>query len=89
MEPKILQVYSQIQQGVAPLKAIREALGLTQQEFAEKLGVVVSTVHRWETGKSEMTLDLEQIQKFDKMLQEIGLTFHTIPTKAGPPPKSD
>lgn len=84
MEPKILQVYSQIKEGIAPLKAIREALGLTQQEFAESIGVAVSTVHRWETGKSEMTLNVEQMQKFDRLLRGIGMDLQNLPNELGP-----
>jgi DNA-binding transcriptional regulator YiaG len=29
---------------------IREALDLTQEEFARRLGVIVTTVSRWENG---------------------------------------
>jgi len=33
------------------IKKLRKALGLTQKEFACKLGVNISTLSRWETGK--------------------------------------
>ena len=32
------------------VKDIREKLGMTQQRFAEYLGVSFQTVNRWETG---------------------------------------
>ena len=32
------------------IKAIRVKLGLTQQEFAYRLGVALPTVSRWENG---------------------------------------
>jgi transcriptional regulator with XRE-family HTH domain len=32
---------------------VREQLGLTKEEFAKKVGVQVSTVWRWETGRSK------------------------------------
>jgi putative transcriptional regulator len=32
-------------------KALRAALGLTQERFAARVGVTVSTVNRWENGK--------------------------------------
>lgn len=35
------------------IKQARLALGLTQQQFAVKLGVTVSTVSRWESGISK------------------------------------
>lgn len=33
------------------LKLLREKLLLTQEEFANYIGVCASTVNRWETGK--------------------------------------
>lgn len=35
----------------ADLRAAREALGLTQTEFAARLGVHWTTVSRWENGR--------------------------------------
>ncbi len=32
------------------LRTLRDALSLTQEEFANELGVTVSTVNRWENG---------------------------------------
>ena len=34
------------------VKKIRLALGLTQEEFAHQLGVTLSTVNRWENGRT-------------------------------------
>lgn len=34
-------------------KALRQDLGLTQQDFSALLGVSLSTVQRWEAGKSK------------------------------------
>ena len=34
------------------VRVVRKRLGLTQAEFAERLGVTLLTVHRWEAGKS-------------------------------------
>jgi len=35
------------------IKAIREKMGLTQEEIAQKLGVSWGTVARWEAGKGK------------------------------------
>ena len=35
------------------VKSLRAALNLTQEQFAAKLGVTVSTVNRWENGKGK------------------------------------
>lgn len=37
------------------VKGIRVALGLTQQGFADKLGVGINMVSRWERGEAEPT----------------------------------
>lgn len=34
------------------IKEIRENLKMTQQEFAEKIGVALSSVANWESGRS-------------------------------------
>lgn len=33
-------------------RRIREALGLTQEQFADQLGVQPLTIHFWESGKT-------------------------------------
>ena len=35
------------------IKKLRKQLNLTQEEFAVELGVVVSTVNRWEKGHAK------------------------------------
>lgn len=39
----------------AELRAAREALGLTQPELGERLGVHWTTVSRWENGRSAIS----------------------------------
>ena len=38
--------------GGVQIRRIRKGLGLTQSQFAERLGVTPITVHRWESGQS-------------------------------------
>jgi len=52
------------------IKSIRESLGLTQREFAQKLGVAPLTISHWETGSRypsslavKAILMLEKIEK--------------------------
>jgi len=35
------------------IRDLRSRLGLTQEQFAAKVGVTFSTVNRWESGKSK------------------------------------
>jgi transcriptional regulator with XRE-family HTH domain len=35
----------------ALIKELRERLGLTQEQFAQRVGVTYSTVNHWENGK--------------------------------------
>ncbi len=49
------------------LKEARSALGLTQKELGEQLGVTANTVARWERGERTipefLTLALETIER--------------------------
>jgi len=48
-------------------RIIREKLKLTQEEFAEKIGVAFCTVNRWERGHSKPSqLALKEITKLLK-----------------------
>ena len=46
------------------IKDLRSKLGLTQEQFAAKVGVTFSTVNRWESGKSKPSpLAMRQIEE--------------------------
>lgn len=51
-------------------KTLRAALGLTQEQFAARLGVTVSTVNRWENGKGRPS-PLAQ-RRIEELWQEVG-----------------
>jgi len=49
------------------IRDLRSRLGLTQEQFAAKVGVTFSTVNRWESGKSKPSpLAAQQIQGLTK-----------------------
>jgi len=35
------------------IRALRKSMGLTQEQFAAKVGVTFSTVNRWENGRGK------------------------------------
>jgi len=37
------------------IRTLRQTLGLTQEEFAHRLGITVATVNRWENGHNSPT----------------------------------
>ncbi len=46
------------------IRKLRLALGLTQEQFAAKVGVTFSTANRWESGKSKPSpLAMQQIKE--------------------------
>ena len=49
------------------IRKLRTAIGLTQEQFAAKLGVTYSTINRWENNKSKPSplawLKIEKLQK--------------------------
>jgi putative transcriptional regulator len=58
------------------IRAIREALGISQEAFARRVGVAYNTVNRWEKGKSlpksspiiEKVLELAREARLDDMV---------------------
>ena len=46
------------------IRNLRSKLGMTQEQFAAKIGVTFSTVNRWESGKSKPSpLAMRQIEE--------------------------
>lgn len=57
------------------VKELRNKLILTQQEFAELLGVSFSSINRWESGRHEPTMKIkrklvELCKKYNVVLEE-------------------
>lgn len=84
IDPSILKIYSRIQEGESALKVIREALDMSQQEFASYIGVSTTSVSRWERGTSEMSLTLKQLSKFTELLRRLGMSLDNLPDYVGP-----
>lgn len=57
----------------ALVKALRQRLGLTQEQFAHRLGVTFASVNRWENG--QVTPSPLARQKLDALERE------TVPTR--------
>ncbi len=50
---------------------LRVALGLTQEQFAARVGVTLSTVNRWENGKGKPSpLALLRIEELQRELKQ-------------------
>lgn len=55
------------------IKALRLKLILSQQEFAELLGVSFTSVNRWENGKHEPTIKVKR--KIIELCKENNIKF--------------
>lgn len=57
------------------VKQLRGTLGLTQEQFAAKIGVTFSTVNRWENGKGKPSplamLRIEELCKETKISKDM------------------
>ena len=62
----------------AALKTIRQKSFMTQESFANKLGVTASTINRWEHGKTKPNLTaMKNIKQF---CAECSMDFEQIET---------
>lgn len=53
------------------VRKLRTKLGLTQEQFAAKVGVTWSTVNRWENGRgSPSPLATRQVEELQKEIDE-------------------
>ena len=68
------------------IRAIREALSLSQEELASKLGVSFATVNRWEGGKSEP--QRAQAEKLEELIAAVQENHDLAPTINGNADKS-
>lgn len=58
------------------LRRLRKAQGLTQGELAEKVGVDIKTIVRYETGKNS-----PKVETLELITKELGAKIVVIPEK--------
>ena len=58
------------------LRRLRKAKGLTQGELAEKVGVDIKTIVRYETGKNS-----PKVETLELITKELGAKIVVIPEK--------
>lgn len=58
------------------IKRIRQRSFLTQQDFADKIGVAFSTVNRWESGRAKP--NLKAMKSINAFCLEHNLPYETI-----------
>ncbi|MEB3179065.1 MAG: helix-turn-helix transcriptional regulator [Nostocaceae cyanobacterium] len=68
------------QESDSPLKRLREAAGLSQQELAFRIGVAVATISRWERGVSPAMMTVPQMKALGKAL---GVSLEELPDEFG------
>lgn len=66
----------------ALIKTLRKRLGLTQEQFAQRVGVTYSTVNHWENGK-RMPLPF-LVKRLVEMKEELDSRDRTPPEKRTP-----
>ena len=58
---------------------IRATTGMNQSDLAELLDTNVTTLSRWENGKSSPNLTFKQIKTLDILLKGMGLSLSDLP----------
>jgi transcriptional regulator with XRE-family HTH domain len=71
---------------VAPLRQIREALGLSRRKFGDLFDVTEETVRRWETGVNSINWDWQQVKTFIRIAISLGIDLESLPDVLTKPP---
>jgi putative transcriptional regulator len=66
-------------EGKNALKQIRESLGMTQEKFADSIGVNRKSIVRWENGRTKPMFSVPQMKALQKAMREIGLDVTDLP----------
>lgn len=73
----------EVKAGDSPLKAIREALGHSQESLARLLGVSNKKIYRWEHGETPVEFTVPQVKILSVELARIGLRIEDLPDDLG------
>jgi transcriptional regulator with XRE-family HTH domain len=76
MTTYVIMNEEQTKNKVSPLKELRLATGLTQEQMARKLNVTLSTFRRWERGITEPSLTRKEWTEFCSL---VGVEFNDLP----------
>lgn len=61
------------------LKQVRERLGMTQEQFAQELGITGRTIRNYETGAHQLKLSLGQFKRLKELLEQAGMSIEDLP----------
>jgi transcriptional regulator with XRE-family HTH domain len=65
---------------VPTLKQVRDRLGMTQEEFANALGLSRNMIGRYESGKHQwLQLSMAQVRKLVELMEQAGLPIKELP----------
>ena len=65
----------------SPLKKLREEMGMSQEDFARRIGTSARTISRWETGESVPSFTIAQMKALDALLLEYGKALKDLPDR--------
>ncbi len=93
LHKRIAQIFAKAQGPLEPgeLRFVREYLGLSREAMALSLGVDVSTVSRWESGKRDAPLMAAKLMRLDlkaKLSREGTIKVSRSQLEAPPGPRS-
>jgi len=64
---------------VPTLKQVREQLGMTQEQFAQALGITRETIGRHERGLHRIRFTITQMKRLQELLEEAGMSIKDLP----------
>lgn len=75
----------EFKQDVSALKQIRDALELSRESFAQRIGVTTTTIYRWESGRNPATFTVPQMKKLQQLIKPLGIDISDLPDSLAVP----